>query len=251
MASNQPAKCCTEGVRHEGKPTGKMTKIGNGIEAYIATAPADKAHKGTGIVYVPDIFGIWDNSKLMADQFAANGYTTIIPDLFNGDVYPNPPPEGFDIMGWITKGGNGDNPHTPAQVDPIVVEAIKALKEQGITKIGAVGYCFGAKYVIRNYKEGINVGYIAHPSFVEEDELRAISGPLSIAAAQTDSIFPAKLRHRSEEILIETGKPFQINLFSGVQHGFAVRGDPNNRVVRFAKEQAFYQAVQWFDEHLA
>lgn len=107
------------------------------------------------------------------------------------------------------------------------------------------------QYVIRNYKEGISVGYVAHPSFVEEDELRAISGPLSIAAAQTDKIFPANLRHRSEEILIETGKPFQINLFSGVEHGFAVRGDPNDKVVRFAKEQAFYQAVQWFDEHLA
>jgi dienelactone hydrolase len=130
---------------HRGTPTGKMTKIGNGIEAYIATAPADKAHKGTGIVYVPDIYGIWDNSKLMADQFAANGYTTIIPDVFNGDVFPNSPPEGFDIMEWFAKGTNGDNPHTPAQVDPIVVEAIKALKEQGITKIGAVGYCFGAK----------------------------------------------------------------------------------------------------------
>ncbi|KAF5001138.1 hypothetical protein FGRMN_1249 [Fusarium graminum] len=249
MASNQPAKCCTVGVRHEGEPTGKMTKIGNSIEAYIATAPADK-QKG-GIVYIPDIFGIWNNSKLMADQFAANGYTTIIPDVFNGDVFPNPIPEGFNIMEWFEKGTDGNNPHTPAQVDPIVVETIKALKEQGITKIGAVGYCFGGKYVVRNYKEGISVGYVAHPSFVEEDELRAIGGPLSIAAAQTDSIFPAKLRHRSEEILIETGKPFQINLFSGVEHGFAVRGDANNRTVQFAKEQAFYQAVQWFDEHLA
>ncbi|KAF9774373.1 hypothetical protein IL306_007638 [Fusarium sp. DS 682] len=251
MASNQPAKCCTEGVRHEGEPTGKMIKLGSGLDAYIATAPEGKAHKGTGIVYLPDIFGIWNNSKLMADQFAANGYTTIIPDVFNGDVMPFPFPEGIDVMSWITKGANGDNPHTPAQIDPIVVEAIKTLKEQGATKIGAVGYCFGAKYVVRNYKEGIDVGYVAHPSFVEEDELKAITGPLSIAAAQTDTIFPAKLRHRSEEILIETGKPFQINLFSHVEHGFAVRTDLKNKAKKFAKEQAFFQAVQWFDEHLA
>ncbi|EWZ01372.1 hypothetical protein FOYG_01016 [Fusarium oxysporum NRRL 32931] len=250
MASNQPAKCCTEGVRHEGEPTGKMIKLDSGLDAYIATAPADKAHKGTGIVYIADIFGIWTNSKLMADQFAANGYTTIIPDIFNGDVMPLPMPEGLDIMSWITKGAKGDNPHTPAQIDPIIAESIKTLKEQGATKIGAVGYCFGAKYVIRNYNAGIDVGYVAHPSFVEEEELKAITGPLSIAAAQTDNIFPAEKRHRSEEILIETGKPFQINLFSHVEHGFAVRADLKDKRKKFAKEQAFFQAVQWFDEYL-
>ncbi|RKL15158.1 hypothetical protein BFJ68_g5796 [Fusarium oxysporum] len=242
MASNQPAKCCTEGVRHEGEPAGKMIKLDSGLDAYIATAPADKAHKGTGIVYIADIFGIWTNSKLMADQFAANGYTTIIPDIFNGDVMPLPMPEGLDIMSWITKGAKGDNPHTPAQIDPIIAESIKTLKEQGATKIGA--------YVIRNYSAGIDVGYVAHPSFVEEEELKAITGPLSIAAAQTDNIFPAEKRHRSEEILIETGKPFQINLFSHVEHGFAVRADLKDKRKKFAKEQAFFQAVQWFDEYL-
>ncbi|KAF4951853.1 hypothetical protein FSARC_12803 [Fusarium sarcochroum] len=247
MASNQPGKCCTEGVRHEGQPTGKSIKIGNNIDAYIATAPENKAHKGTGIIYIPDIFGIWINSQLMADQFAANGYTTIIPDLFNGDVLPSPMPEGFDVMGWINKGGDGNSPHLPPQIDPVIVETIKYFKEQGATKIGAVGYCFGAKYVVRNYKEGIDVGYTAHPSFVEEEELAAITGPLSIAAAQIDTLFTTKQRHRSEEILIETGKPFQINLFSGVEHGFAVRGDPKDKSQRFAKEQAFFQAVQWFD----
>lgn len=132
------------GDSHRGEPTGKMVKLPSGLDAYLATAPEGKAHQGAGIVYVADIFGIWNNSKLMADQFAANGYTTIIPDIFNGDVMPYPP-QGIDIMSWIMNGANGDNPHTPAQVDPIVVEAIKYLKDQGITKIGGVGYCFGAK----------------------------------------------------------------------------------------------------------
>lgn len=107
-----------------------------------------------------------------------------------------------------------------------------------------------AQYVVRHYKDGISVGYVAHPSFVEEDELEAITGPLAISAAETDSIFPAEKRHRSEEILKKTGQPYQINLFSGVEHGFAVRGDPSVKVERFAKEQAFLQAVTWFDEHL-
>lgn len=94
------------------------------------------------------------------------------------------------------------------------------------------------------------MGYFAHPSFVEEDELASITGPLAISAAETDTIFPAEKRHKSEVILKDTGYPYQINLYSGVEHGFAVRGDITNKVAKYAKEQAFLQAVQWFDEHL-
>jgi len=33
-------------------------------------------------------------------------------------------------------------------------------------------------------------------------------------------------------------------------HGFAVRCDASKKVEKFAKEQAFLQAVNWFDEYL-
>ena len=118
-------------------------------------------------------------------------------------------------------------------------------------KIGAVGYCFGGKYVVRYLRPGqIDAGYTAHPSFVQEDELRGIKGPLAISAAEVDPIFPSEKRHESEVILKELGLPYQINLYSGVEHGFAVRGNPEKRTVQYAKESAFLQAVQWFKEHL-
>ncbi|TGO22571.1 hypothetical protein BPAE_0162g00070 [Botrytis paeoniae] len=251
MASNPPQRCCTLGVKHEGTPTGSTIKIADTIETYVAE-PKEKVHKDTAILYLPDVIGIWQNSQLMADQFAANGYYTIIPDLFNGDPLSLNRPEGFDFMQWLTKGSDGNNPHTFPQVDPIVQKSIEFLKSKGYTKIGAVGYCFGAKYVARFMAEGkgIDVGYVAHPSFVEEDELRSIKGPFSIAAAETDEIFPSEKRHKSEEILKEIGATYQINLYSQTVHGFSVRCDLSKKVEKYAKEQAFIQAVTWFDEHL-
>lgn len=80
--------------------------------------------------------------------------------------------------------------------------------------------------------------------------MAAITGPLSIAAAETDQIFPPEKRHKSEEILKETGHHYQINLYSGVSHGFAVRCDLSDKVQKWSKEQAFNQAVAWFDAHL-
>jgi dienelactone hydrolase len=44
--------------------------------------------------------------------------------------------------------------------------------------------------------------------------------------------------------------PYQLNLFSDVEHGFAVRCDLSKKPAKFAKEQAFLQAVAWFDEYL-
>ncbi|KAI1164017.1 dienelactone hydrolase [Nemania serpens] len=250
MASNPPGKCCTVGVRHDGDSTGADIKVGKHA-AYLATPDPSTAHKDTAILYLADVFSIWQNSKLIADQFAANGYLTLIIDLFNGDPVPQNPPADFEIFTWLEKGSSGDNPHTKEFVDPVVVEAIKWLQtEKGVKKLGAVGYCFGAKYVARHFADGIKVGYMAHPSFVDEDELRGFKGPLSIAAAETDTIFPSDKRHRSEEILKEVGQPYQINLYSGVEHGFAVRSDITKKDQKFAKEQAFYQAVQWFDNFL-
>lgn len=57
-------------------------------------------------------------------------------------------------------------------------------------------------------------------------------------------------RHESEGILSKSKQDFQINLFSGVHHGFAVKGDMSDNRQLFAKEQAFCQAVTWFKRFL-
>jgi len=251
MASHPPAKCCTVGVKHEGEPTGQDIKI-DSIQAYLATPDPSNAHEGRGILYSPDVIGVWQNARLMADQYAANGYLCLIVDLFNGDPLPlnfgDDP--NFNIMSWIEQGSTGDNPHTPEFIDRIVSRAIEWLKvDKKITHLGAVGYCIGAKYVIRHFPE-VQVGYIAHPAFVTKEELAGFKAPLSIAAAETDGLFTAELRHKSEDILAKNGQPYQISLYSHVAHGFSVRCDISKKVEKFAKDQAFLQAIAWFDSWL-
>ena len=67
---------------------------------------------------------------------------------------------------------------------------------------------------------------------------------------ETDQIFTPEKRHRSEELLKEIGATYQINLYSGTEHGFAVRADLSKPQQRWAREQAFYQALTWFQEYL-
>lgn len=130
------------------------------------------------MLIVTDVIGHkFVNVQLIADQFAANGYFVVMPDLFHGDAIPLNRPADFDFMAWRGK-------HPVQRVTPIVEAAIKEMKKLGVKTIGAVGYCFGAKYVVRHLKPGeIDAGYVAHPSFIDADEVRAMQGPLSIAAA--------------------------------------------------------------------
>lgn len=114
-----------------------------------------------------------------------------------------------------------------------------------------MGYCFGGKYVVRYLRPGqIDVGYTAHPSHIEAEELISSNGPLAIAAAEHDSIFPAEKRQESEGLLKELKVPYQINLYSGVSHGFAVRGNQEDSAVRYAQQNSFLQAVEWFRAYL-
>ena len=153
----------------------------------------------------------------IADHFAANGYFVVMPDLFEGDPIPLNRPADFDIMKWLQTSGPQGKGHGPGQVDPIVEAVIKEMKTNlGVQKIGSVGYCFGAKYVARFSAQGkgIDVGAMAHPSFVEAEEVKAMVAPLSIAAAETDQIFPADKRRETEDILKEHHIPYQICLYS-------------------------------------
>jgi dienelactone hydrolase len=65
-----------------------------------------------------------------------------------------------------------------------------------------------------------------------------------------DFVFTTAKRHESEEILDSLDVAYQINMFSDVEHGFAVRCDLSKARQKFAKEQAFSQAVAWFDQYL-
>ena len=288
MASNPGGRCCTIGVKHEGEAKGETKKIGesrpDSTPYHLASTmlitlcsldllllprgQADRkrhphpprrhrprVHQRPAVspAFQNPIRLLWLTHPLpsIADQFAANGYFVVMPDLFEGDPIPLNRPEDFDIMAWLQKSGPEGKGHGTGQVDPIVEAVIKEMRSNlGVKKIGSVGYCFGAKYVARYLAKGkgIDVGAMAHPSFVEADEIKGMAGPLSIAAAETDAIFPEEKRHETEKLLKEMKIPYQICLYSDVEHGFAVRADMSKREAKFAKEAAFLQHVQWFDE---
>lgn len=51
---------------------------------------------------------------------------------------------------------------------PILEAVMDDLREQGVKEFGAVGFCFGARYLFDvAFTGAIKVGAIAHPSFLK------------------------------------------------------------------------------------
>ncbi|KAI9805261.1 MAG: hypothetical protein M1833_005714 [Piccolia ochrophora] len=224
MTSHPPAQCCTLGVKHEGEPRGGD----------------DAARRG------------------VADQFAENGYLTAIPDILAASPVPPNRPAGFVLDAWLA----GPPAQTPQRIDPVVESVIAALRnERGVGEGGWGGYA------LRHLRpDKLASVFMAHPSFITAEELRSMgrrAAPassagrgekvsLSIAAASTDDLFPAAKRRETEDILkeMEQGVAYQMCLYGGVKHGFAMRADVKDRGAEWAKEAAFRQAVEWMGEWL-
>lgn len=143
------------------------------------------------------------------------------------------------------------HPGGAKEVKQAIRSAIDYLRGQGCLKIGAVGYCRGASHLLDLLAgDEIVAGYIAHPAGSTETQVEKVKKPLSIAAADGDWALTDEKRKISERILKRNGSPYQINLYSHVQHGFAVRREVVTKAEIYAKRQAFVQAVSWFEEHL-
>jgi dienelactone hydrolase len=137
------------------------------VEIYHSYPPNYNANTSSpALLHITDIFGLpLLENRLLADSFAANGWLVLLPDLFAGDAISVEEQEaGLNLTEWFTL-------HPTPAIDAIINKTIAYMREElGVESIGAVGYCFGGKYVPRFLKQkgGVNVGFIAHPSSLTE-----------------------------------------------------------------------------------
>lgn len=170
--------------------------------------------------------------------------------------------------------------HTPEKVLPILHRVIDAIKEEFADAVAhgggiyAVGYCFGARYVLllgseihadvaagqrskeSEAEEGmakkdpqIKVGAIAHGTQISAAELGGCKVPLSVVAVEQDSLFPDDIREAGVKKLKEGGVELEEKVYPAVPHGFAVLGDYEDATIKEKQKEAFQQMLQWLKSH--
>ncbi|KAI3391830.1 hypothetical protein diail_6707 [Diaporthe ilicicola] len=234
-------------IANTGDPVG-TEKVVDGTTFYITKPGADApATAGAAVLYLTDVFGInLTENKLLADSFARAGFVTVAPDMFQGNPAPadlNDPT--FNTTAFLAA-------HGPNVTDPIIEGAINYMRSTfNISKLAVTGYCFGGRYSFRFVDAArtvkADVAFAAHPSAWDDSDVSSIGAAAAVAAADQDELMPPSLRAHLEALLLNTSHPYQVDLYSGVQHGFGVRANVSDPVQKFAKESAFLQAVRWFN----
>lgn len=220
---------------------GHVEEIG-GLKSYVSGSPDSKL----AILFISDVFGYEaPNLRKLADKVAAAGFYAVVPDFFHEDPY-DPQNTERPIKVWLKD-------HGPDKGCEEAKPVIESLKQKGISKIGAVGFCWGAKVVVQlaQSEEYIQAGALLHPSFVTLEDIKGVKVPIAVLGAEIDQMSPPELVKQFEEAL--NAKPEVdgfVKIFPGVAHGWTVRYNLEDAAaVKFA-EEAHQDMLGWFQKHI-
>ncbi|XP_010488431.1 PREDICTED: endo-1,3;1,4-beta-D-glucanase-like isoform X2 [Camelina sativa] len=220
--------------------SGHVEKVG-GLDAYVSGSPDSKLC----ILLISEVFG-YEAPKLraLADKVAASGFYVVVPDYFYGDPY-NPADQDRPVLVWIK-----DHGCDKGFEDTIPV--LEAIKNKGITAIGAAGMCWGAKVVVELSKmELIQAAVLLHPTFVTVDDIKGGKAPIAILGAELDHwTSPALVKQFEETLASKPEVPSYVKIHPKVSHGWTVRYNIDEPEAVKAAEEAHKEMLDWFVTYL-
>src|SRR5262249_41891977 len=112
----------------------------------------DKAGKRPGIVMVHEWWGITKHIQNEAREFARQGYTTFIADMYGDAKTADNPKDAGALSGSVMK-----NPQTMESRFKAAREQLAKHPTVDPTRIAAVGYCFGGAVVLNTARAGADL----------------------------------------------------------------------------------------------
>src|SRR5438132_7818723 len=212
---------------------------GGTASGYLATPPSGK---GPGVLVIQEWWGLVGHIKKVCDRFAAEGVSALAPDLYHGKTASEPDGAGKLFMALNIE-----------QAEKDLRGAVKHLAGHSSTaKLGAVGFCMGGQLALfagcTNGRVGAVVDFYGiHPN-VKPDYAR-LNGPVLGLFAEKDAFVTPQTAREVEAAIKKAGKPVEIHIYPGVDHGFFndERPDVYNKA---AADDAWRRTLAFFRQHL-
>ncbi|VVP91278.1 Carboxymethylenebutenolidase [Pseudomonas fluorescens] len=177
--------------------------------------------KGPGIVLIQEIFGVNEHIRSVAEQYAADGYLVIAPDLFwrSGQRIELT----YDEAGW-KRAVELMNATDVGKAQEDIGLAIDALKAQpGLDGgIASIGYCFGGLLSYHTAANGlVDVAVAYYGGGIQNQLERAdeIDVPLLMHFGEEDSHIPLDAVEKIAE-RFENNDNVEIVVYPEAEHGF-------------------------------
>ena len=205
--------------------------------------PKGAAKGGPAIILVHEWWGLNDNIRDLARQFASHGYTALAVDLYGGKSAQSP-----DAAQALMKEAMA---HREAAEDNLR-QAYAFLHKEGAGKVGVVGWCFGGGWSLQTgllLPEEIDA-VVMYYGFPESDKakLARLKAPLLGLFGADDQGIKVEMVRQFEATLKELGKSVEIHLYPGAGHAFANPSGGN--YVKAAADEAWQLTLDFFAKHL-
>ncbi|MFJ7106427.1 dienelactone hydrolase family protein [Pseudomonas sp. NPDC098740] len=177
--------------------------------------------KGPGILLIQEIFGVNEHIRSVAEQYAADGYLVIAPDLFwrSGHRIELT----YDEAGW-KRAVELMNATDVGKAQTDIELAIDALKAQpGLDGgIASIGYCFGGLLSYHTAANGlvdVAIAYYGGGIQNQLDRADEIEVPLLMHFGEQDSHIPLEAVEKIAE-RFENNDNVEIVVYPEAEHGF-------------------------------
>jgi carboxymethylenebutenolidase len=189
------------------------------IPVYVAT-PAEQTD--AAIIVIPEIFGVNAGIRKKCEDWAALGYVALAPDIFwrfapGVELDPDVPEQFQEALGYF------------GQYDPnLGVQDIEAAihwlrREQGVDKVGLVGFCLGGRmaYMAAARTDiDASVGYYGVMIDQMLNEAHAIASPLMLHIPTADHLVGPEAQAAIHAAL-DSHPKVVLHDYIGLDHGFA------------------------------
>lgn len=199
------------------------------------------------VLLLPAIFGVTKGIEEFGQRIAQNGYTVVAPDMFWRTA---PGPLGYEgadrdkaqerYRAFDAEGGSED-----------VGALITWAKQNGASKVGVVGLCFGGRYaLLACTRHSADAGVSYHGTYLERhlDEFAAVRAPLSLHFGESDPHTPISEVERMRQAARDNPR-IEIHTYEGAGHGFMQHDRPSYHAA--AAELAFERGMRTLRAALA
>ena len=214
---------------------------GNRFNAYFARAAAGT---GAGMVVMPDVRGLHDFYKELAQRFAEAGVDAVAIDYFGRTTDDAERGESFDWKSHVER-------TTPEGVAADVRAAVEYLQSPaggGVRAVFTVGFCFGGAQSWRQSAAGHGlagaIGFYGVPARVRE-VIPDMKAPLLLLVAGADFTPQEEFQNFDRE-LSEAGVEHKMVVYEGAPHSFFDRTFDAHQE---ACADAWRQMLAFIEEH--
>lgn len=217
-----------------------------GFDAYVAEP---EGNPRGAIVVIQEIFGVNPGIRKKCDDWAAQGYLALAPDLFwrlepGIELDPDIPEEMQEAFGWMNK---FDQQQGVADIEATIKAARAKL---GGGKVGVVGYCLGGRLAFMaatRTDSDASVGYYGVGIDNLLGEKHAIARPVLLHVAGADHFVTPDIQAKMHEGLDDHPR-VTIFDYPGEDHGFAA--EMGKRRSEAAAQLADERTAAFFAEYL-